>query len=115
MATGSEVALALEARTGLEAAGVSTRVVSVPCLEWFEEQSDAYREFVLPAAILARVSVEAGLSLSWQRYVGDAGECVSLEHFGASADGNTLYREFGITSQAVIDAAHSSLARTRKA
>ena len=115
MATGSEVALALEARTGLEAAGISTRVVSVPCLEWFEEQSEAYRESVLPAAIRARVSVEAGLSLSWQRYVGDAGECVSLEHFGASADGNTLYREFGITSQAVIDAAHSSLARTRKA
>ena len=115
MATGSEVALALEARTGLEAAGISTRVVSVPCLEWFEEQSEAYRESVLPAAIRARVSVEAGLSLSWQRYVGDAGECVSLEHFGASADGNTLYREFGITAQAVIDAAHSSLARTRKA
>ena len=87
----------------------------MPCLEWFEEQSEAYRELVLPAAVRARVSVEAGLSLSWQRYVGDAGECVSLEHFGASADGNTLYREFGITAQAVIDAAHSSLARTRKA
>ena len=110
IATGSEVQLAVAAREQLEAAGVATRVVSAPCLEWFDEQSDAYRESVLPAAVTARVSVEAGLSLGWSKYIG-LGESVSIEHFGASADFKTLFREFGITTEAVVAAAHKTLAR----
>lgn len=111
--TGSEVQLAVEARATLEAAGVPTRVVSAPCLEWFAEQDEAYRESVLPAAVRARVSVEAGIALSWHKIVGDAGRSVSLEHYGASADYQTLYREFGITADAVVAAAHESLAAAR--
>jgi transketolase len=110
MATGSEVSLALEARRELEAGGIPTRVVSMPCMEWFEEQDSSYQESVLPPSITARVSVEAGIALSWQRYVGTAGRSVSLEHFGASADYQTLYREFGITSEAIVQAAKESLA-----
>jgi transketolase len=78
-------------------------------LEWFEEQSAEYKETVLPANVTARVSVEAGLSLGWQKYVGAKGESVSIEHFGASADYKTLFREFGITTEAVIEAAHKTL------
>lgn len=111
--TGSEVQLAVEARATLEAAGVPTRVVSAPCLEWFAEQDEAYRESVLPASVRARVSVEAGIALSWHKIVGDAGRSVSLEHYGASADYQTLYREFGITAEAVVAAAHESLAAAR--
>jgi len=108
--TGSEVQLAVAARATLEAAGVPTRVVSAPSLEWFAEQDEAYRESVLPRAVRARVSVEAGIALSWHKIVGDAGRSVSLEHFGASADAETLYREFGITAEAVVAAAHESIA-----
>ncbi|HEY5555232.1 MAG TPA: transketolase [Cellulomonas sp.] len=107
--TGSEVQLAVEARETLEAAGIATRVVSAPSLEWFCEQDAAYREQVLPAAVRARVSVEAGIALSWHKLVGDAGRSVSLEHYGASADSDTLYREFGITAQAVVAAARESI------
>jgi transketolase len=110
--TGSEVQFALEAREILQADGIPARVVSVPCQEWFEEQSAEYREHVLPAAIGARVSVEAGLGLTWRPWVGDAGRSVSIEHFGASADYKTLYREFGITTEAVVAAARESLAAT---
>jgi transketolase len=109
IATGSEVQLAVEARTVLATEGINARVVSVPSLEWFEEQSAEYRESVLPAAIRARVSIEAGLSLTWDRYVGDAGRSVSIEHFGASADYKTLFREFGITTEAVVAAAQASV------
>ncbi|WP_263117852.1 transketolase [Cellulomonas fimi] len=108
--TGSEVQLAVEAREQLEAAGIATRVVSAPSLEWFAEQDEAYRESVLPASVRARVSVEAGIALSWYRILGDAGRAVSLEHYGASADYETLYREFGITAEAVVSAARESLA-----
>ena len=108
--TGSEVQLAVQAREPLEADGIPTRVVSMPCVEWFEEQDAAYQESVLPAAVKARVSVEAGVGAGWQQYVGDAGRSVSLEHFGASADYQTLYREFGITAEAVEAAARESLA-----
>ncbi|MGY4642546.1 transketolase [Cellulomonas sp. URHB0016] len=111
--TGSEVQLAVAARETLEAAGVATRVVSAPSLEWFAEQDDAYRESVLPRSVRARVSVEAGIALSWHKIVGDAGRTISLEHFGASADYETLYREFGITAEAVVAAAHESLAAAR--
>ncbi|MGX6512434.1 transketolase [Rhodococcus sp. SJ-2] len=113
LATGSEVELAVAARDTLEAGGVPTRVVSVPVLEWFLEQDQAYRDEVLPPSVKARVSVEAGLAMSWYRLLGDAGEAVSLEHYGASADYKTLYREFGITAEAVVDAARRSLTRVK--
>jgi transketolase len=113
IATGSELQLAVEARTALEAEGVATRVVSMPCVEWFNAQDTAYRDTVLPPRVRARVSVEAGIAQGWWRYVGDGGEVVSLEHFGASAPYATLFEQFGITSAAVVAAAHRSLARTR--
>ncbi len=110
IATGSEVQLALSARETLREEGVHARVVSAPCLEWFGEQSAEYRESVLPAAITARVSVEAGLALGWREIVGDRGRSVSIEHFGASADYQTLFREFGMTAEAVVAAAKDSIA-----
>ncbi|NGP05187.1 transketolase [Rhodococcus sp. 14C212] len=113
LGTGSELQLAVAARDVLEADGVPTRVVSVPILDWFLEQDQAYRDEVLPPAVRARVSVEAGLAMPWYRLLGDAGEAVSLEHFGASADHKTLFREFGITAEAVVDAARRSLTRVK--
>ncbi len=113
LATGSEVEPAVAARETLEADGVPTRVVSVPVLDWFLEQDQAYRDEVLPPSVRARVSIEAGLAMPWYRLIGDAGEAVSLEHFGASADYKTLYREFGITAEAVVDAARRSLTRVK--
>jgi transketolase len=110
IATGSEVQIAVDAREKLKAEGVNARVVSAPCLEWFEEQSDAYREAVLPKAIKARVSIEAGIALGWRGYVGDAGRSVSIEHFGASADYKTLYEKFQMTTEHAVSAAHESLA-----
>jgi transketolase len=110
IASGSELQMAVEAREVLRGEGVNARVVSVPCQEWFEEQSAEYRESVLPKAVKARVSVEAGLSLTWKPYLGDAGRSVSIEHFGASADYKTLFREFGMTTEAVVSAAKESLA-----
>jgi transketolase len=109
IATGSELQLAVEARLLLESSGIGTRVVSAPCLEWFEEQSAAYRESVLPSSMKARVSVEAGLNLGWSKYVGPFGESVSIEHFGASADYKTLFREFGMTVENVVSAAKMSI------
>jgi transketolase len=108
--TGSEVQIAVAARETLQAAGIPTRVVSMPCVEWFEEQDQAYRDAVLPPSVRARVAVEAGIGLTWHRYVGGAGHIVSLEHFGASADFKVLYKEFGLTDDAVVTAAHQSLA-----
>ncbi|WP_371652019.1 MULTISPECIES: transketolase [unclassified Streptomyces] len=108
--TGSEVQLAVEAREALQAEGVPTRVVSMPSVEWFEEQDQAYKDSVLPPSVKARVAVEAGIGLTWHRYVGDAGRIVSLEHFGASADGKVLFREFGFTAENVAAAARESLA-----
>jgi len=109
IATGSEVSIALEAQSALEAEGTPTRVVSMPCVEWFESQDPEYRHTVLPPAVRARVSVEAGVALGWRAYVGDHGRSVSIEHFGASADYKTLFREFGITSESVVIAARESL------
>ena len=109
IATGSEVQLAVAAREQLEAQGIATRVVSAPCLEWFDEQSAEYRESVLPSSVKARVSVEAGLALGWSKYVGGFGRSVSIEHFGASADYKTLFREFGMTVENVVAAAHDSI------
>lgn len=108
--TGSEVQLAVAAREALAAEGIAARVVSMPCVEWFDAQDPDYRESVLPAAVRARVSVEAGVALTWRRFVGDAGRSVSLEHYGASADYKTLFTEFGITAEAVTAAAKDSIA-----
>ncbi|MEU3414994.1 MULTISPECIES: transketolase [unclassified Streptomyces] len=113
IATGSEVHLAVAARELLEAGGTGTRVVSMPSVEWFEEQPREYRERVLPPAVKARVAVEAGIGLTWYRYVGDAGRVVSLEHFGASADAKTLFAEFGFTPENVAATARESLAAAR--
>ena len=114
LATGSEVSLALDARSQLQEQGIGTRVVSMPCMEWFDDQDESYREEVLPTSVTARVSIEAGVSQSWHRFVGDAGRSISLEHFGASADYQRLYQEFGLTAQAVVDAATEILALQRK-
>ena len=109
--TGSEVHLALDARERLEAEGVPTRVVSMPCREWFEEQDDAYRQQVLPPAVRARVSVEAAVGLGWRDLVGDDGVVLSVEHYGASAPYAVLYEQFGLTPDRVVAAAHASLSR----
>jgi transketolase len=110
LATGSEVQVAVEARAQLAQQGIHARVVSAPCLEWFHEQSAEYHEAVLPRSVTARVSVEAGIALGWHRYVGDRGRTISIEHFGASADYQTLFREFGITAENVVAAALESIA-----
>ncbi len=110
IATGSEVQIAVEAREVLRGEGINARVVSAPSLEWFDEQSAEYKEAVLPAAVKARVSIEAGVALPWRGIVGDAGRSISIEHFGASADYKTLYREFGITTEAAVAAVKDSLA-----
>ncbi|MGN8025697.1 transketolase [Microbacterium sp. 22242] len=109
IATGSEVQLAVAARETLAAEGVNARVVSAPSLEWFAEQSAEYREQVLPSAIRARVSVEAGSRLTWEGIVGSTGRTVAIDHFGASADYKTLFQKFGITAEAVVQAAHETL------
>ena len=109
--TGSEVSLCIEARERLEADGVGTRVVSMPCREWFDAQDEAYRNTVLPPEVKARVSVEAGIAMSWRDLVGPVGECVSIEHYGASAPYQVLFEQFGFTPDRVVAAAHASLAK----
>ena len=111
IATGSEVQIALAARERLAQDAIPARVVSMPCVEWFTAQEPSYQEEVLPSRVRARVCVEAGVALGWRAFAGDAGECVSLEHFGASADYQVLYEKFGFTAQRVAAAAHASLAR----
>ncbi len=111
IATGSEVQIALAARELLAQESVAARVVSMPCVEWFAAQEPSYQQEVLPAQVRARVSVEAGIALGWRGFVGDAGECVSLEHFGASADYRILFEKFGLTAERVAAAARASLAR----
>jgi len=109
IATGSEVQFAVAARLILEAEGISTRVVSAPCLEWFDGQSQDYQDAVLPKDVKARVSIEAGVTAGWRKYVGDSGESIGIDHYGASADYKTLYREFGITTEKVVQAAKNVL------
>jgi transketolase len=109
IATGSEVSIAIAARETLESQGISARIVSMPCREWFEAQDQGYRDQVLPPSVRARVSVEAGVPLGWRDFVGDAGRIVSIDHFGASADAATLFREFGLTPAAVVAAAQESI------
>jgi len=110
--TGSEVQIAVHARELLAAEGISARVVSMPCVEWFREQDASYQEEVLPAAVRARVSVEAGITAPWKQFVGDAGESVGVDHYGASASYMKLYEEFGLTAERVAEAAKTSLSRT---
>jgi transketolase len=111
IATGSEVYLALSAQKELLSKGIKARVVSAPCLEWFMEQPASYREQVLPNAVKARVSIEAGIAQPWYRFLGDAGVAVSLEHFGASASAPLLFKEFGFTVENIVKAAKESIAK----
>lgn len=113
IATGSEVKLAVEAAQQLESEGTAARVVSAPCLEWFDEQDDEYRESVLSSAVRARVSIEAALAMPWHKYTGTFGRNVSLEHFGASAPAEELFEKFGLTTAAVVDAAHESITASK--
>jgi len=112
IATGSEVHVAIEASKLLAEQNISARVVSAPCLEWFEEQSDSYKESILPKSQKARVSIEAGVGAGWQKYVGDNGEIISLEHFGASASAATLFKEYGFTAENIAQAAKRTIARS---
>ena len=112
IATGSEVGVAVAAREILQEEGTPTRVVSAPCLEWFAQQDVAYREHVLPAGT-ARVAIEAGIALGWREIVGDAGEIVSIDHYGSSAPGTALFEEYGFTGDHVAARARQALARTR--
>ncbi|MDK8670440.1 transketolase [Corynebacterium sp. MSK195] len=114
LATGSEVQLAVAAAKELEAAGTATRVVSAPCLEWFDEQDDAYRESVLPSEVQARVSIEAGIAMPWHKYTGSFGRTISIEHYGASAPASELFEKFGFTTAAVVEAAKESFAAVKK-
>ena len=112
IATGSEVGIAITARQRLEEAGTPTRVVSMPCVEWFQAQEPAYQQRVLPPHVRARVSVEAGVPTGWREWVGEDGEIVSINHFGASAEGAILFEEFGFTPDHVVAAARATLSRT---
>ncbi|MCB0909099.1 MAG: transketolase [Nocardioidaceae bacterium] len=107
--TGSEVQIAVAARALLAEQGIRARVVSMPCREWFDDQDESYRETVIPPTVKARVSVEAGIALGWREVVGDHGRIVSIEHYGASADYQRIYREFGLTAEAVAAAAQDSI------
>jgi len=107
--TGSEVQLAVEARSQLAEKGVRARVVSMPCREWFDAQPQSYRDTVIPPIVKARVSVEAGVAQGWREVVGDAGRIVCIDHFGASADHARIFTEFGITAEAVVLAAEESI------
>jgi transketolase len=103
IATGSEVSLAVSAQVILESKGIPTRVVSAPCLEWFDRQSQDYQDEVLPKSVGIKISIEAGVSQGWRKYVGDQGSSVSLEHFGASASAATLFKQFGFTAERIVD------------
>jgi transketolase len=111
IATGSEVSIAVEARERLEAEGIPTRVVSMPCWEWFNTQDASYRQEVLLPSVKARVSIEAAAALGWREWVGESGETVSLDHYGASAAAGVLFEQFGFTPDRVVAAAHASLAK----
>jgi transketolase len=111
MGTGSEVQICVSAQEALEAEGIPTRVVSMPCVEWFRAQDESYKRTVLPTDVQARVSVEAAVSQGWHEWVGGYGECVALEHFGASAPYTVLYEQFGLTTDRVVAAARASLSK----
>ena len=102
IATGSEVSLALDVQKALAENGIPVRVVSAPCLEWFAEQDQSYKNLVLPASIKLKVSIEVGIAQGWRELIGDAGIAISLEHYGASADGKRLFKEFGFSVDAIV-------------
>ncbi len=112
IATGSEVSLAIAAREKLISEGVKVRLVSAPCLEWFMEQSEDYRNEVLPKSIKARVSIEAGVAQPWYRFIGDSGIAISIEKFGASASGDIMFREYGFTVENVVNAVKESIKKS---
>ncbi len=114
IATGSEVQLAVGAQEILKSEGIKARVISAPCLEWFAETENSYKESVLPSSVKARVSVEAGVGQGWRDFVGDAGEIISLQHFGASASAGTLFKEYGFTKEEVVEAAKKSIKKAGK-
>ena len=109
IATGSEVALALGAVEQLQAEGVAVRLVSLPSWELFAAQSPEYRESVLPAAVTKRVAVEAATSFGWERWVGRDGVIIGIDHFGASAPADELYKQFGFTRDAIVSAVRNLL------
>ena len=115
IATGSEVAIALKAAEILQVENISARVISAPCIEWFNQEDSAYRESILPSSVKARVSIEAGIAQGWRELIGDYGVAVSLEHFGASASASVLFKEFGFTPENVASAARESIKRTKEA
>ena len=112
IATGSEVSLAIAAREKLISEGVKVRLVSAPCLEWFMEQSEDYRNEVLPKSIKARVSIEAGVAQPWYRFIGDSGIAISVEKFGASASGDIMFREYGFTVENIVNAVKESIKKS---
>ena len=114
LATGSEVQLALAAAEVLETEGTGTRVISLPCLEWFDQQDASYRDAVLPPSVTARVAVEAGATLGWWRFVGANGRVVGIDHFGASADPAILFRDAGITVDDIVREARATLAASQR-
>lgn len=114
IATGSEVQHAVAAQILLVAQGVKARVVSAPCIEWFNQESESYRESVLPSAIRARVSIEAGIAQGWRELIGDSGVAISLDHYGASASAGYLFKEYGFTAENVVSAALSSIEKARR-
>jgi len=113
MGTGSEVSLCMTAYEQLTSEGVKTRVVSMPCWALFEEQSDEYKEQVLPRSVKARVSVEAAATLGWDRYVGPNGKMIGMHRFGASAPIKDLLKKFGFTTEKVVEAAREAIAQSR--
>ena len=115
IATGSEVAVALKAAEILHAENITARVISAPCIEWFDQEDAAYRESVLPNSVKARVSIEAGIAQGWRELIGDCGVAVSLEHFGASASAPVLFKEFGFTPENVASAARESIKKAKEA
>jgi transketolase len=112
IATGSEVSLAIAAREKLISEGIKVRLVSAPCLEWFMEQSESYRNEVLPKSIKARVSIEAGVAQPWYRFIGDSGIAISVEKFGASASGDIMFREYGFTVENIVNAVKESIKKS---
>lgn len=113
IATGSEVGITLQAAELLKKENISARVVSAPCLEWFNEQDADYKNSVLPHTVKARVSIEAGIAQGWREYIGDYGVAVSIEHFGASASASVLFKEFGFTPEKIVVAAKETMAKVR--
>jgi transketolase len=106
--------IAVAAQKNLADKGITARVVSMPCVEWFESQPYDYQDSVLPPSVSARVAVEAGIAMPWHKMVGESGQIVSIEHYGESADYKTLYREFGFTAEAVVAAAERALDNSRR-